>query len=382
MTRRLPIIVLVGIALGGATAPLAATGASGHATSSGPVLLTATLESDGSLVRSRSTGAVSVSHPTTGRYRVTFNRSLARCAVATASLAGNTSTNTYGWQHRIMAATSGSNLYLTLQGKDDAPADFASSAVLACSSAVTGVGANPPVLPGAAPGVITAAMPIMYATISSKGTLERTRSLGATSVLPSGGAFGGKYRITFNRSVARCAVTAASLAGDTTRTTFGWDNRIMLTTSGKYVYATLQGKNDGPSDYPFSVILACASPGMNATRMPIMYASVSSTGTLESTRSRGATSVVHPSGGKYRITFNRSVARCAVSVASLAGSSAYVFGWDNRIMLTTSGQNVYATLQGKNDGPSDYAFSVILACSSLPKVAAPVAEPDWTVPVP
>ncbi len=256
MARTLPTLVLAGIAVVGGTYALAGSGASENAKSSDPVLLTATVNSDGSLVKSRSSGAVSVLHPSVGKYRITFNRSLSRCAISTASLAGNTTTS-FGWNNRIMATTSGSNLYLTLQGENDGPADFASSVVLACSASATGVGTVTPVLPGpgSGSGTTTTAMPMMYATVSATGALQRTRSLGATAVVHT---YPGKYRITFSRSVARCALSVASLAGNTT-SSFGWDNRIMLTTSGQYVYATLQGKNDGPSDYAFSVILACTS---------------------------------------------------------------------------------------------------------------------------
>ncbi len=228
----------------------------------------------------------------------------------------------------------------------------------------------------------TSSPPILFATVSADGTLSKARSQGATGVEhPTTG----KYRISFDRSLSRCSVSSASLAGDQTTSVFGWNNKIMLSLSGSSVYATLQGQNDGPSDYAFSVILTCkplptadlsppkaigAPPkgagGTSTSTTNLLFATVQSNGALTKSRSEGAVSVEHPTTGKYRISFNRSLSRCSVSSASLAGDqTTSVFGWNNKIMLSLSGSSVYATLQGQNDGPSDYAFSVILTCNDL-----------------
>ncbi len=229
----------------------------------------------------------------------------------------------------------------------------------------------------------TSSPQVLFATVQSDGTLTTSRSEGAVSVVhPTTG----KYKITFNRSLSRCSASAASLGGNQNASTFGWDNKIMLSLSTSAVYATLQGQNDGPSDYAFSVILTCRplpgadlSPpkvvvapakgagGTTTSTTNLLFATVQSDGTLTTSRSEGAVSVVHPTTGKYKITFNRSLSRCSASAASLGGNqNASTFGWDNKIMLSLSTSAVYATLQGQNDGPSDYAFSVILTCKPLP----------------
>lgn len=93
----------------------------------------ATVTSAGSLVAAQSQGAVSAARATRGKFKIIFDDSLSRCAVAAASGAGNTSTNTFTYSTRIATYISGSTLYVTLMGQNDGPADYNFSVVLACT---------------------------------------------------------------------------------------------------------------------------------------------------------------------------------------------------------------------------------------------------------
>ena len=96
----------------------------------------------------------------------------------------------------------------------------------------------------------------------------------------------------------------------------------------------------------------------------IRFATVSSTGSLVAAQSYGAASALRAAQGKFKVVFDASLAGCAVSAASLAGNtSASTYGFDTRIMTVISGSSLYVTLMGQNDGPADYAFSVVLACN-------------------
>lgn len=88
------------------------------------------------------------------------------------------------------------------------------------------------------------ALGVRFATVSSTGSLVAAQSYGAASAVR---AAQGKFKV----------VSDASLAGNTSSNTYGYDTRIMTAISGSSLYVTLMGRHDGPADYPFSVVLAC-----------------------------------------------------------------------------------------------------------------------------
>ena len=234
---------------------------------------------------------------------------------------------------------------------------------------------------GAASAAVTPTVTIKFAAVSSTGSLLTAQSNGATSALR---AAQGKYKIVFDSSIERCAVSAASLAGNTSTNTYGYDTRIMTYISGSSLYVTLMSANDGPGDYSFSVVLACKSSVVSVTPTPgkvvvttptngtvttptyqVWFATVSATGALQASQSLHATSASRAAQGKFKIVFDTSITKCAVASASLSGnSSTNVYGYDTRIMTYISGSTLYVTLMSKSDGPGDYPFSVLLACNT------------------
>ena len=259
--RRIAALNTLAVALAGIGAASA-----GAATTVGPAIgmRFATVSSTGSLVAAQSLGVTSAQRAAQGKFKVVFDASIERCAVSAASLAGNTSSSTYGYDTRIMTAISGSALYVTLMGRYDGPADYPFSVVLACKQrtvlaqptmgdAVTpGAGG---IKPGSGSGTVSALDGVIrFATVSSSGSLVAAQSYGAASALR---AAQGKFKVVFDSSLAGCAVSAASLAGSTSASTYGFSTRIMTVISGSSLYVTLMGQNDGPADYPFSVVLAC-----------------------------------------------------------------------------------------------------------------------------
>ena len=359
-------ILVAGIAGAAALLPASTMGATTSVT-----IKAATVSSTGVLDTTRSSGATSAMRAAQGTYKITFSASLTRCAVSAVSLAGTTSSNAYTWSTRIATAISGSSLYVTTMGRNDGPADYPFSVVLACRpiTVVTWLGPTTPV------AADTGEQPIRFATVSSTGVLKATLSYGAATAMR---AAQGKYKIAFSSSLTRCAVSAASLAGTTSSNTYTWSTRIATAISGSSLYVTTMGRNDGPADYPFSVVLACRPataitgptpitqnpvPG-STSEQPIRFATVSSTGVLKATLSYGATSAMHAAQGKYKITFSSSLTRCAVSAASLAGTtSSNTYTWSTRIATAISGSSLYVTTMGRNDVPADFPFSVVLACN-------------------
>ncbi len=221
----------------------------------------------------------------------------------------------------------------------------------------------------------TSTVTVKMAAVSSTGVLDLTRSYGATSAIRQAQ---GKYKITFASSITTCAVSTASGAASTSINGLTWNTRIATLISGSYLYITAMGENNGPKDYPFSVLLACRPPtaGVPAapitpvpvpgstSKQPIRFATVSSTGVLDARRSYGATSAMRAAQDKYKITFSASIKRCAVSTASLAGTTSINgLTWNTPLATLVAGSYLYVTAMGENNGPKDYPFSVVLACA-------------------
>jgi len=272
--------LVLGVVAGGLLAT--ALAGSGAAATGGSVgLRFATVNSDGSLVAARSQGAASSLRASVGKFKVVFSAPITRCAVSAASLAGNTSSSTFTYDTQIVTFISDSTLYVTLTGRYDGPADFPFSVVLACKETATladavgaggikpGAGGIKPgaggirpgaggIRPGAADSSTSAvlASTLRFATVNSDGSLLAARSYGAASALRGGQ---GKFKIVFDSSLETCAVSAASLAGNTSTTTFTFDVKIATAISGSTLYVTLTGRYDGPADFPFSVVLACVA---------------------------------------------------------------------------------------------------------------------------
>ncbi|CAB4699943.1 unannotated protein [freshwater metagenome] len=215
----------------------------------------ASVKSDGTLVASQSSGAESATRASQGQFRITFDGSIERCAVASASGAGSTGANTFTFNTKIATKISGSSLYVSLTGQNDGPSDFAFSVILACRGGVVAAG-GVTTTTSTTSGSPSLASTLRFATVSSAGALSRTQSYGASSATR---ASQGQFRVTFDASIAGCAVSAASGAGSTTLNTFTFNTHIATTISGSTLYVSLTGKNDGPADFAFSVILACAS---------------------------------------------------------------------------------------------------------------------------
>ena len=126
------------------------------------------------------------------------------------------------------------------------------TALAALATALTGIGS-------AGAGTATTVGPaidVRFATVSSTGSLVAAQSYGAASASRLSNT-DGKVKVVFDTSIARCAVSAVSLAGETTSNVFGYQTRIMTAISGSSLYVTMMGKNDVPDIYPFSVVLAC-----------------------------------------------------------------------------------------------------------------------------
>ena len=263
--------LVLGVVAGGLLAT--ALAGSGAAATGGSVgLRFATVNSDGSLVAARSQGAASSLRAAVGKFKVVFSAPITRCAVSAASLAGSTSSSTFTYDTQIVTFISDSTLYVTLTGRYDGPADFPFSVVLACKettalAGAVGAGGIKPgaggirpgaggIRPGAADSSTSAvlASTLRFATVNSDGSLLAARSYGAASALRGGQ---GKFKIVFDSSLETCAVSAASLAGNTSTTTFTFDVKIATAISGSTLYVTLTGRYDGPADFPFSVVLAC-----------------------------------------------------------------------------------------------------------------------------
>lgn len=258
--------LVLGVVAGGLLATVLA--GSGAAATGGSVgLRFATVNSDGSLVAARSQGAASSLRASVGKFKVVFSAPITRCAVSAASLAGSTSSSTFTYDTQIVTFISDSTLYVTLTGRYDGPADFPFSVVLACKETATladavGAGGIKPGAGGIKPGTAassTSSVPastLRFATVDSSGGLLASRSYGAASAARGGQ---GKFKVVFDSSLETCAVSAASLAGNTSTTTFTFDVKIVTFISGSSLYVTLTGRYDGPADFPFSVVLACAA---------------------------------------------------------------------------------------------------------------------------
>ena len=257
--------LVLGVVAGGLLATVLA--GSGAAATGGSVgLRFATVNSDGSLVAARSQGAASSLRASVGKFKVVFSAPITRCAVSAASLAGSSS-NTFTFDVKIATFISDSTLYVTLTGRYDGPADFPFSVVLACKETATladtvGAGGIRPgaggIKPGAAASSTSSVLASMlrFATVDSSGGLLASRSYGAASAMRGSS---GKFKIVFDSSLETCAVSAASLAGNTSTNTFTFDVKIATFISGSTLYVTLTGRYDGPADFPFSVVLACAA---------------------------------------------------------------------------------------------------------------------------
>ena len=251
--------LVLGVVAGGLLATVLA--GSGAAATGGSVgLRFATVNSDGSLVAARSQGAASSLRASVGKFKVVFSAPITRCAVSAASLAGNTSSSTFTFDVKIATFISDSTLYVTLTGRYDGPADFPFSVVLACKETATladAVGAGG-IKPGTAASSTSSvpASTLRFATVNSDGSLLAARSYGAASAARGGQ---GKFKVVFDSSLETCAVSAASLAGNTSTNTFTFDVKIATFISGSSLYVTLTGRYDGPADFPFSVVLACAA---------------------------------------------------------------------------------------------------------------------------
>lgn len=261
--------LVLGVVAGGLLAT--ALAGSGAAATGGSVgLRFATVNSDGSLVAARSQGAASSLRASVGKFKVVFSAPITRCAVSAASLAGSSS-NTFTFDVKFATFISDSTLYVTLTGRYDGPADFPFSVVLACKETATladtvgaggikpGAGGIKPgaggIKPGAAASSTSAVLASMlrFATVDSSGGLLASRSYGAASAMRGSS---GKFKIVFDSSLETCAVSAASLAGNSSNT-FTFDVKIATFISGSSLYVTLTGRYDGPADFPFSVVLAC-----------------------------------------------------------------------------------------------------------------------------
>ena len=229
---------------------------------------------------------------------------------------------------------------------------------------------------------------LRFATVNSDGSLVAARSQGAASSLR---ASVGKFKVVFSAPITRCAVvSAASLAGSSSNT-FTFDVKIATFISDSTLYVTLTGRYDGPADFPFSVVLACketatladtvgaggikpgaggikpgaaASSTSSVPASTLRFATVNSDGSLLAARSYGAASAARGGQGKFKVVFDSSLETCAVSAASLAGSSSNTFTFDVKIATFISGSTLYVTLTGRYDGPADFPFSVVLACAA------------------
>ena len=233
-----------------------------------------------------------------------------------------------------------------------------------------------------------AAIDVRFATVTSAGELVAAQSSGATSAMR---ATQGKFKIVFDSPITRCAVSSAAVSGTTSASSYQYIKGLVTVISGSTLYVELMSAN-GPADYPFSVVLACkgtlattvpkpgtvlkpgsrpvlpgkAGPGTRPTTAldnTIRFATVTAAGELVAAQSYGATSALRATQGKFKIVFDASIAGCAVSAASVSGTtSASNYQYIKGLVTVISGSSLYVELMSAS-GPTDYPFSVVLACN-------------------
>ena len=113
-----------------------------------------------------------------------------------------------------------------------------------------------------------------------------------------------------------------------------------------------------------ATVLAGSGAAATGGSVGLRFATVNSDGSLVAARSQGAASSLRASVGKFKVVFSAPITRCAVSAASLAGSSSNTFTFDVKIATFISDSTLYVTLTGRYDGPADFPFSVVLACAA------------------
>ena len=100
-----------------------------------------------------------------------------------------------------------------------------------------------------------------------------------------------------------------------------------------------------------------------AAAVTLRYATVTDAGALVAARSSGATSAARATQGKFKVVFDSPITACAVSAASVGGtSSATSYRTISGLVTYVSESTLYVELMSAN-GPTDYPFSVVLACN-------------------
>lgn len=234
------------------------------------------------------------------------------------------------------------------------------AAALASGAAFAAIAA-PTVSPGT-----PAAKQQLWARVSSGGSLSAGNGATAAS-RPAAG----DYRVTFERSVKRCALTATMIVSPTSNTYEMVGGIEAVAVSDRTVRVVTYNDNSGPVSNDFHLVVNCkpapsvpSSSGGDsgdgtASASTTRWARVDSGGSL--TANSGVASASRSVDGDYRVRFDEPVEDCALTATMLGTSSSYhqIGGIE---AMTVSAKVVRVVTYNQNSGPASKAFHLVATC--------------------
>jgi hypothetical protein len=198
------------------------------------------------------------------------------------------------------------------------------------------------------PHVVVADGPSLYAVVNTDGSLVRGANVSKAAHLGTG-----RYEITFNQDVSRCAYTAT--IGDPGNKLVYYPGLIY--TAGGHgsrqgVYVETKNTGGGLGDWPFHLNVSCQA----------LYAVVNTDGSL--VRGANVSKVAHLGTGRYEVTFNQDVSRCAYTATIGDPGNALVYY--PGLIYTAGGhgsrQGVYVETKNTGGGLGDWPFHLNVSC--------------------
>jgi len=217
--------------------------------------------------------------------------------------------------------------------------------------------------PGGDAGVGIATSSQLWAVLDQNGFLLRGKGVTGVSHLGIG-----RYEVTFNRDLSRCAyVATTNNAYSQALTIFTASGHL----SARGVYVETKNQGGGLTDGPFNLVVTCGNTG-------IRYAVVGYSANL--VRATSGTTLQYLGAGRYNVTFPTTVSGCAYVATVGDPGRALVFSPSG--VYTGSGPNgrtVYIETKNPGGGLQDgVPFHLAVICPSTSASRIAVVRADGT----